>query len=152
MDPKEEKIRRFLKLFREQNLLVTPDKVGLEKALYNYQEVNIISPFYQYMSNTMKVLVSLVVVALLIGGIAYFNFAGLGGVKLGMLTDNDDTSVQEEQTFEDSVDGDINSLLASFEGENAEEINLLTSDIDDSFLAEEDLLLAEINNTYQDEL
>jgi hypothetical protein len=164
MDPKEEKIREFLKLFKEQNFLVEPDKSGLEKVLadlsvtdswdnrYSYQEVNIISPFYQYMTNTMKVLVSLVVVALLVGGVAYFNLSNDGGVKLGMLTGKDDATTQEDQVFADTVDGDINSLLASFERENAEEVNLLTSDIDDSFLAEEDLLLAEINNTYQDEL
>lgn len=152
MNSKEEKIRKFLKLFREQGSLAEPDPSRLEMILSSYQEVNIISPFYQYMSNTMKVIVSLVVVALLVGGVAYFNLVGNDEVKLGMLTDKASDSAQEEQVFEDTVDGDINSLLASFEKENLEETNLLANDFDDSFLSEEDLLLAEINNTYQDEL
>ena len=151
MDFNEEKLEKIVKLLKTQGFSVKPEANGLADILakieitvspemrYTNKEVNIISPFYNYMSNSMKVLVSLVVVALLAGGVAYFNLAGptiVGGPDIAV-----------------NGDEDLGSLLASLGQEQSEEAILLaTEEVDGSTLVNESLLLGEINQTYQNEL
>lgn len=150
MDPKEEQIRRVIDLFKEQGLMAKPARSGLEQVLarfavtddaearYNYKEVNIISPFYQYMTSTMKVIVSVIVIALLVGGVAYFKLTPNGDGELAATT---------------AESGDLGDLVASLDQEQSEETSLLASgDVESSDLANEVSLLAEINNLNKDEI
>lgn len=166
MEIEEEKNKEIIKLFQEQALSVKPSEAGLGRVLeelsvteespvrYNNQEVNIISPFYYHMSNTMKVLVSVVVVALLAGGAAYFKLSAPSDDSSNTVaTEESGFSQVETSNFEDSATGDIDSLLASFDQEKSEETTLLaTGDVDIATLADENMLLGEINQTYQNEL
>ena len=165
MEIEEEKTKEIIKLFQEQALSAKPSEAGLKRVLgelpvteeslvrYNNQEVNIISPFYYYMSNTMKVLVSVAVVALLAGGAVYFKLSVPSDDSTTVATNDSGFSQNDSLKFEDSVNGDIDSLLASFDEEQSEETTLLASgDINTSILADESSLVGEINQTYQDEL
>lgn len=165
METEEEKNRQLIKLLQEQAFSAKPSKASLERVLrelpvteespvrYNNQEVNIISPFYYHMSNTMKVLVSVVVIALLVGGVAYFNLWVPSDDSATVATMENNFDQTGPSNFEDSAIGDINSLIASFDEEQAKETILLAAgDVDATTLAEEGTLVGEINQTYQDEL
>ena len=89
----------------------------------------------------MKVIVSVIVIALLVGGIAYFK----------LMPSGNEGTIATNQISGDGDDMDV--LLASLDQEQSEETSLLaTGDVENSILAEESSLLGEINKINQDEL
>lgn len=136
MNFNDEKLNKIVKLLKQQSLLVEPEADGLVEVLakieINNNKVNIISPFYNYnfMSNSMKVLVSLVAVALLAGGVTYFKLT---------------PATSEKATISES--DDLGNLVASLDQEQSEETQLLaTEDADVSASGDESSLLSEIKD------
>lgn len=98
-----------------------------------------------------KVLISIVIVALLIGGVAYFKFYSPQGEKTDMTTTEEGSLSPEEIQAVSGGDEDIAGLITDLDKERTEEASLLKADDTDSFV-EEDSLLGEVNKTYQDVL
>lgn len=101
------------------------------------------------MGNTAKILILFIIVIVLVGGIFYYQST--------LNVDKDSELLKEEsadrQALNQSGDEDIKSLLSSLDEEQNEETSLLADEESNGSLSvEENLLVDEVNQTYQNEL
>lgn len=129
---------------------------GDDELRFNKQKVNIISPFYSFMSNTGKVLSVLAIVAVCaIGGIAYYQLAVPVGTEIGdVARDLAAKPAEDEVNIEVSAvsSGEpVAGLLDSLQQEIVAEDALLARESASAYGAEEDKLLADLNS-YDNEI
>lgn len=122
---------------------------------FHKQKVNIISPFYNFMSNTGKVLSVMALVAVLaIGGVIYYQMAVPVGEEVGSLASNfklPTTKNSGEAEFASVVGEPVAGLLALLNEELDAETSLLASEGNNFSNSLEEELLADLNK-YENEI
>jgi len=122
----------------------------------NKQKVNIISPFYSFMSNTGKVLSALALIAVFsIGGVVYYQMAVPVSEEVGSLASNLKLPVNDssDDVGVISIGGGepITGLLTLINEELRAEDDLLSTESANAYGSEEEQLLADLNK-YQNEI
>lgn len=117
----------------------------------NKQKVNIISPFYRFMSNTGKVLSALALVAVFaIGGVVYYQMAVPVSEEVGTLATNLNLPIKGQVADDTSITSigggePITGLLTLINEELNAEDKLLAGESISAYGLEEDQLLADLN-------
>lgn len=120
------------------------------ESRFNKQKVNIISPFYSFMSNTGKVLSVLALVAIFaIGGTVYYQMAVPVSEEVGTLATNLNLPINQadDEASITSIGGGepITGLLTLINEELTAEDKLLASEAISAYGLEEDQLLVDLN-------
>lgn len=122
---------------------------------FNKKKVNIISPFYSFMSNTGKVLSVMALVAVFaIGGVIYYQMAVPVGEEVGSLASNFKLPIAKnsgEVEFSNIGGEPVAGLLALLGEELNAEATLFSSEEDNFGNSLEEELLADLNK-YENEI